>query len=91
MCPIVAYVGNCLNACPSDTYENNGTCFDCPAFCQTCISETHCSSCLSGASIYNNLCYTNCPAEAPFSVSSVCKKCNVVSCYECSGTDCIQC
>ena len=41
--------------------------------------------------MYNNLCFPSCPAQAPFSVSSVCKQCNVVSCYECSGTDCAQC
>lgn len=45
----VLWIGNCLDKCPENTYEEMGNCRPCNIMCKTCIgSEDYCTSCQNG-------------------------------------------
>ena len=86
----------CLVTCPGATYSvldasNLTSCIKCPTLCSGCLSASVCSVCSSGAFLYQQTCYSSCPAAAPFAFSGICQTCNVESCLTCSGLDCLAC
>lgn len=106
-CPLSVYTYGpmlrCLDACPSASFPNvsyspanssvvvSKECIDCPPLCAECTSASTCLSCKTGGSFLNNACYSNCPPAYPFSVSGLCKSCNIVQCYQCASSVCVQC
>ena len=101
MCPaqLFHYTPNdtCLTACPQPSYSATNastgaqTCFDCPQYCTSCVSDSQCGGCETGTYSYANLCYLACPAAIPYAFNFACQSCNVVDCAVCSGADCDAC
>lgn len=81
----------CVEDCGEGMYESGDVCYECAEFCSDCISATVCGGCLSGASIYEAMCYESCPAEVPYSVDAECLSCNIINCASCVGEDCEEC
>ena len=83
-------------SCPSATYtitdsSNLTSCYKCPTYCSSCLSNSTCTVCESGAFFYLQLCYSSCPVVAPYSYNNVCQSCNVADCQTCVGTQCTVC
>ena len=57
--------GMCLSECSDGFYpdETKGFCIPCPTSCKTCLSDTYCTTCVTGFYKDNNLCYAEvvCP------------------------------
>lgn len=85
------YANSCIGSCPTSTYENSGTCTNCPTGCSACSSATSCSSCNTTYYLYNSGCLTSCPSGT-FISGTVCSNCTS-PCTTCSNlaTNCTSC
>jgi proprotein convertase subtilisin/kexin type 5 len=83
----------CVQVCPQLYYTTATECVTCPPLCIECTSSINCSACSTGNYYYSNMCYSACPAQAPFSSADghSCVTCSVANCLTCSSTLCITC
>lgn len=91
--PGLAFNGTCVSACPSNTYEANGTCTVCHPDCSTC-SGPGAAACLTCPSsrplLQNGRCLSFCP-KGSYAAGAKCENCNA-SCSSCtSGSSCTGC
>jgi hypothetical protein len=54
------YQFTCVSICPLNSYKDNLSCIKCPIMCNTCVSSTNCSTCITGYVLNNNQCIKNC-------------------------------
>lgn len=70
------------------------SCIKCAPPCQTCISQSSCTSCLpSSGFLYNSKCHHSCPVGyLPDPITSTCNPCSPL-CYSCWNTTdyCLKC
>lgn len=86
------YNGYCLLGCPSQTYNDDGSCYDCSmGYCKTCILEGKCLECIDGYILKNDTCYIQCPENCKNCTKiEICNECedrfflNDGMCYRCS-------
>ena len=104
-CDSVCNVDACLydntlcettSSCAAGKYLDLSECVDCVDPCNTCSSETVCSSCIVNSDkvqllLYDGGCYVSCPSGT-YKIGIQCKDCDS-SCEECSksATTCTSC
>ncbi len=82
---------DCINPCPSGTYQDGYFCFDCHPMCNNCSgpSEGQCSSCKTGG-LFNSGCNDTCPSGY-YQSGGICYGC-ASPCITCSSShDCLSC
>ena len=91
---------NCIQTCPSNTFDDSNICRLCDKACLTCdgTQANNCLSCnpSSPTNIYlylaQKMCVANCPGTT-YNDNNVCRNCDP-TCSTCSGgtlTDCLTC
>jgi proprotein convertase subtilisin/kexin type 5 len=84
----------CVTLCPSQLYNNSGTCSYCISPCLTCINQTACISCINNYILSNNQCLSSCSSGQYVNVLNniqICTTC-VYPCSTCSTiTLCLSC
>lgn len=70
------YSGECLDECPTSTYNSSSSCVDCSTGCLECV-RTGCSQCLTGYDVYDGGCYSDCNSigDRYSSFEGFCVKC----------------
>lgn len=81
---MVTSTSSCVLICPQGLYPDpsSQTCIGCQAPCQSCSANpNNCTSCITGQSLYGNLCIDQCP-NAYYSEVGICKNCPT-GCFTC--------
>lgn len=83
---------NCVSNCPIGYYGSSlNTCLACSGSCQVCDSQ-NCYSCNSVTYFYKGVCYSTCPAVAPYIYQTYCRNCLKSNCVLCnSAGECLIC
>lgn len=82
----------CIDPCPDKMFNLSNTCTDCPATCDSCVSLSNCTSCISNYSLYDSNCISQCPPSYAVLVNGVCTKCTDTFCNKCYDSDiCYNC
>ena len=82
---------SCIANCNSGMYVNSAlACASCSTSCAECFgTSTNCTSCSSTQFLYNNACYSSCPAYS-YTSGTNCFSCDV-SCNTCTGSTNLNC
>ncbi|EDQ87728.1 uncharacterized protein MONBRDRAFT_26825 [Monosiga brevicollis MX1] len=97
-CAVVRYNEQCLNVCPSNTYNRNGVCLDCHDTCHAdfgCYGPRadQCNTCSDNTILFNETCVYACPTGYFRDPSDTCQPCHS-TCDACWGglsTQCSHC
>ena len=92
LCNNYYYMGYCVDRCPNTTYPLANTCATCINYCQTCLSDVLCSSCIASFYLFNGSCKGSCPVGT-YAWNGSCSACprNCESCVYRQGIVCVSC
>jgi hypothetical protein len=90
----ITETSECVSQCPDGYYPNGKVCVKCQSPCNTCLSNTQCTSCLDSYLYHSskNKCLSTCPSDFTIQQENKCIDCST-NCNTCKTTisQCTSC